>query len=139
MRAFVLLAVVSTVACRQRPVPTSSSYESPALSSVGKQLANQPVPSVPLARGGGPTIGTVSDEEARARVANARCKVSIACGREVDLDACATREAASLERLSSDCPLVDTVRLDACVSEITLGGCQSTAKAECDVAALCAR
>lgn len=139
MRALVLVVIVSAVACRQRPVPTTSSYESPALSSVGRQLANQPVPTVPLARGGGPTIGTVSDQEAAARLANARCKVSVACGRDSDLDACTTREATSLERLSNECPMVDSVRLDACVGEITLGGCQTAAKPECDLAALCAR
>jgi hypothetical protein len=84
-------------------------------------------------------VGAVTDGEARARLANVRCKVAIACGREDDLDACTTREATALERLTDDCPLIDSVRLDACVSEITLGGCKTEPAAECDFGALCLR
>ncbi|MGZ3454752.1 MAG: hypothetical protein ACXVEF_34430 [Polyangiales bacterium] len=133
-------APICAVACsREGPTQaTTGPNESPALASVGRQLANVPVPTVPLARGGGPTVGTVSVDEARARLSNARCKVNIACGRDDDLDACTTREAASLDSISA-CSTIESARLDACVSEITLRGCLPTIAPECTIEVLCAR
>lgn len=81
----------------------------------------------PSARGGGPPAMSHGDD-ARRRIAEARCALSEACGEADAPDACRARIEAETK---IDCA-VDPSRLDACVEAIRARTCtDSTAPTEC--------
>lgn len=88
----------------------------------------------PSARGGGPPVTMISSDDARRRVADARCTLREACGDGDAPDACRTRVEGES---SFDC-VIDPRSLDACVEAIRAQTCTDLATpSEC--AHVCAK
>lgn len=121
--AALLLLLIASSACSRRVETQTRDIEAPS------------------ARGGGPTVESPRDSDARARVVHARCAFRAACGDAEPPDACHARMEADLKLTCA----IDPARVDACVEAIRARTCAESSSAttvatinECAESQLCA-